>query len=121
MTPSMPPLPPDVTAQQMPSSLRFAQAAGGAPAPATGEQFDPIAFAVSTLGEIAAKLKDVADVLVVKKPALMPILQHMVQAGGALTNELQSSAQGPAPPQGDLPTRPQFATPDSTAGTVSMG
>lgn len=119
MTPAGPPLPPDVMAQQLPAPLRFMQAAGvGAPAP----EPDPMLFAVDQLNQIAASLKNVADVLIVKKPALMPILQHMSQAGSALMNELQASAgaQGPAPGQGELPTRPQFAQPDGTAGAISM-
>lgn len=117
----MPPLPPDVVAQQMPAPLRFMQAAGGAvPQANSGQQFDPNAYVADQLSQVAALLKNVAQVLVTEKPALMPILQHMVQAGSALMNELTAGQgkDGPAPGQGDV--NPQMPQPSGSAGAVSM-
>lgn len=117
----MPPLPPDVVQQQAPAPLRFMQQAGSA-SNGQAQQFNQSAFLEDRLNQMAGLMKDVADVLVITKPALMPILQKMIQAGSAIMSEIKTSNDGgdqPSPQDSQPP--PQFAKPDSTAGAVSMG
>jgi hypothetical protein len=119
MNPGMPPIPPDVTAQQMPAPMRFMQGAGAQQQAATGQQFDTNAFIEDRMNQVAALLKDVADVLVVEKPALMGIVSKMAQAGSAIMSEIKTGNQDqPAPGQGD--PQAQFPKPDTTAGAVGM-
>lgn len=79
------------------------------------------------LNQVASTLKDIAKVLAMTKPNLLPLLEHMVKAGSGLMNEIQGAQpqapgqqQGPpgasqrppeppAPPQGGGP--PEGAMP----------
>lgn len=64
----------------------------------------PMALAEQKLNSVASDLRDVAKVLVMSKPALMPVLQKMIQAGAMLMQEItkdKMQAQGqPAQPSG---------------------
>jgi hypothetical protein len=83
-----PPVDPNVAAQQMPSMGQFAGQMGGQ------QGGDPaMDFLVSKMNEIAASLTDVAKVISQRKPALMPIIQKMAQAGSMIMSEVQSGQQ----------------------------
>jgi hypothetical protein len=108
---SMPPLPPDVTAQQAPPIGQFAQGQQGGPAatpdPSMGDGAS-MGFVGDQMNQIAQLLTKVVKVVEVARPELMPILQRMAQMGSMLMNEIQSSKspQGTgsslAPPQAQM-------------------
>ena len=130
-TGATPPIPPNIAAQQMPSALRFMQSAGGpqgagaAPPspghdPNSGKQFDSMSFVEDRMNQIASLLKDVADVLVLDKPALMPIIQRMSQAGSAIMQEIQTGQANQGPSPGPNEQQAQLPNPGTTGGAVSM-
>ena len=93
---SAPPTAPSVAAQQGgPMSQFLAAQQQGNPQGAP-----PLALVQQKLNESAAALKDVARVLIMSKPALMPILQKMIQAGSMLMDAVNQELQGgqAAPP-----------------------
>lgn len=83
---SAPPVPPDIAGQQGPVSNYVANFNGGGQ---SALQQSPLLLAQSKLQEIAVNLKDIARVLIMSKPALMPVLQKMVEAGSMLMDEVQ--------------------------------
>lgn len=115
MASMMPPLPPEVVAQQSPPSMRFMQDAGAAIQ--SGQQFDPMALVEDRMNQVAALLKETADVLVVEKPNLMPILQRSVQGLSVLMQEVQASRPQPPAP---APEQSQMQPPVDGASMVSM-
>lgn len=69
-----------------------------------------MALVEQKLNSVATDLRDVAKVLVMSKPALMPVLQKMIQAGAMLMQEItkdkqqvqgQQASGPPEPPGGD--------------------
>lgn len=107
---SAPPVAPDVAAQQMPSMGQFAGQLGG------GQQGgDPsMDFLISKMNEIAASLTDVAKVISQRKPALMPIIQKMAQAGSMIMSEVQAGQSAPGGQDASL-AQPQ------ASGEAQMG
>ncbi len=98
-----PPTAPAVAAQQAGPSGQYMQnyqGSGGEAGP------PPMALVEQKLNGVASELRDVAKVLVMSKPALMPVLQKMIQAGAMLMQEVnkdKQQGQGPqpsGPPQG---------------------
>ena len=64
----------------------------------------PMALVEQKLNQVALDLRDVARVLAMSKPALMPVLQKMIQAGSMLMQEVtkdkqQQQGPQPGPPQ----------------------
>jgi hypothetical protein len=57
---------------------------------APGGQDNPNALVEQNLNQVAAKLKEVAQVLSTAKPALMPVLQRALQALSMVMSEVQS-------------------------------
>lgn len=121
---SMPPIPPSVRAQQMPPQadpmMGFASGAGAAINAAP--KFSPIEFAIGRLNEVASLLQEVAQVLVVEKPSMMPILQKVAQGGAILMDELvKSTPQGAGNgEQNQEPAQIQMSEPEGTANGLSM-
>jgi hypothetical protein len=63
-----------------------------------------MALVEQKLNQVALDLRDVARVLAMSKPALMPVLQKMIQAGSMLMQEVtkdkqQQQGPQPGPPQ----------------------
>ena len=84
-----PPVAPDVAAQQMPSMGQFAGQLGqqgGDPA---------MEFLIGEMNKIAASLTEVAKVISERKPALMPIIQKMAQAGSMIMSDVKAGQQSP--------------------------
>lgn len=100
--------------------MGFAQSAGAAIN--TAPQFDPMQFVMGRLNEVATMLADVAQVLVVEKPALLPILQKVAQGGSLLMNAIGTSMpQGMAGSDPNMqPTQAQMAEPEGAASGVAM-
>lgn len=118
MTSPTPPLPPSVINQQMPPDVAALSQMNG-PMTAPPAQFNEASFLMDRLTQIASLLKDVADVLVTTKPAMMPILEQMIQAGSALSDEVQKMVPAqPAPAAGQ--TQAQMPQPPGGAGAVGM-
>ncbi len=65
-----------------------------------------MALVEQKLNQVAGELRDVARILMMSKPALMPVLQKMIQAGAMLMQEINK-----AKPQGQQPTGPPQAQP----------
>lgn len=107
-----PPLPPDVVRQQMPPAMQFMQNAGAASQNAM-QSFNGLAMAKERLQQIVALLKDVADVIVIERPALVKHLQIMAQAGSAIMSEIEANQPSEAP-------QAQMPNPQDAAGAVSM-
>jgi hypothetical protein len=105
-----PPLPPDVLQQQVPPAMQFMQRAGAGQAM---QQFSALDMVKGNLMQIISLLKEVGEVLVIERPALMKHLQIMAQAGSAIMNELQAGSPEDTPQQ-------QMPTPQDAAGAVSM-
>ena len=59
----------------------------------------PMALVEQKLNQVASDLRDVAKVLVMSKPALMPVLQKMIQAGAMLMQEITKDNQQAQPQQ----------------------
>lgn len=123
---SAPPMPPDVARQMQPSSaVQFVGQGGPMPRPAPDaapgggmQGFQPEAFLEQKLTEIAASLKEVADVVIATKPAAAPYLKAMIAAGAELMDRVKMSDQ-PAPDAGQVV--PGNPVPQTPAGAVSMG
>lgn len=98
-----PPTAPAVASQQGPVSqyLTNYQPSGEQ---AVGQP--PMALVEQKLNQVAGELRDVARILMMSKPALMPVLQKMIQAGAMLMQEINK-----AKPQGQQPTGPPQAQP----------
>jgi len=97
-TTSVPPLPPDVTQQQA-NANPLQQYAAGAAQQGTGVagQAGPSAslqFVIQGLETIKAKLTEIAQVLSVEKPAIMPIVGRAAGALGLIEKEVQQGLQG---------------------------
>lgn len=111
-----PPTAPAVAAQQGGPSSQYMQSyqGGGQAGP------PPMALVEQKLNGVASELRDVAKVLVMSKPALMPVLQKMIQAGAMLMQEVnkdkqQGQGQQPSgPPQG-----PQSGGGEETQGAAA--
>jgi len=58
-----------------------------------------MALVEQKLNQVASDLRDVAKVLVMSKPALMPVLQKMIQAGAMLMQEITKDNQQAQPQQ----------------------
>lgn len=116
-----PPLPPQLRQQAAPQNpvMQYAQGNGGA-AGAGPEQFSADAFLQERLSQVASLMKEIADVLAVSKPSLMPILQVMVEAGSSMMKGIQANAPEGAAPNGDQ-IQAQMQQPTDQAGAVSMG
>lgn len=96
-----PPTAPAVAAQQGGPSSQYMQnyqASGGGQAGPP-----PMALVEQKLNGVASELRDVAKVLVMSKPALMPVLQKMIQAGAMLMQEVNKDKQQG---QGQQPSGP---------------
>ena len=65
-----------------------------------------MALVEQKLNQVATELRDVAKVLVMSKPALMPVLQKMIQAGAMLMQEISKSKQEGQPQQPSGPPQP---------------
>lgn len=104
----VPPVSPDVMAQQMPPMAAYADqgrnmiGGGGSP-----EGADPMKYVQTLLDEMAATLMKIAQIVGQSKKELMPIVQKMAEAGSMLQNEIQD--KGPqqqtaqVPPQAEGP------------------
>lgn len=104
----VPPVSPDVMAQQMPPMAAYAdQARGMIGGGASAESQDPMKYVQTLLDEIASSLMKVAQVVGQSKKELMPIVQKMAEAGSMLSNEIQSKA----PQQQTAQTPPQAEGP----------
>lgn len=66
----------------------------------------PLALVEQKLNQVASDLRDVAKVLVMSKPALMPVLQKMIQAGAMLMQEINTAKQQGQPQQPSGPPEP---------------
>ena len=64
---------------------------GGAGQPAVDA---PMQMVEQVLNDIALKLRDVARILIMSKPMLMPVLQKMIQSGSMLMDEIQKVNSG---------------------------
>lgn len=71
----------------------------------------PMALVEQKLNGVASELRDVAKVLVMSKPALMPVLQKMIQAGAMLMQEVNKDKQ-----QGQTQGPPQSGPQQESAG-----
>lgn len=71
----------------------------------------PMALVEQKLNQVATELRDVAKVLVMSKPALMPVLQKMIQAGAMLMQEVNKDKQ-----QGQGQQQPPPSGPPQPAG-----
>lgn len=114
-SPVNPPLPPSVLQQQIGPDLQGLARMSGA-----GQQFSGVDFLFQRLTEIASLLKDVADVLAVTKPSMMPILEVMINAGSSLMNEVQGMAPAAQPSPGQEQINAQMAQPPQGAGGPPM-
>lgn len=85
---SAPPTPPEIAGQQGPVSSYAANFNGGG---ASAIQQSPLLLVQGKLQEIAVNLRDVAKVLSMSKPGLLPVLQKMVEAGSMLMDEVQKT------------------------------
>lgn len=104
----VPPVSPDVMAQQMPPMAAYAdQGRGMIGGGGSAEAADPMKFVQTLLDEIASNLMKIAQIIGQSRKELMPIVQKMAEAGSMLTNEIQS--KGPqqqtaqVPPQAEGP------------------
>lgn len=98
-----PPLPPDVRRQQQgPILAQYAQAAARqnpmAAQSGQDEQANSMQFAQQKLSEVASGLMEIAKVLAVEKPALMPILKKMAGMGKVLEQQINEASQGQGAP-----------------------
>lgn len=118
MTSPTPPLPPDVTQQQAPAAQQYAQAAMQRQgAGAGGVQQGPQAamqFVLGELKKIAQSMGDIAQVLAVEKPAVMPVLTRAAGMMKLIEKQAQEAAQGPnaAPVAGSEPPQAAMSTPE---------
>ena len=76
----------------------------------------PMALVEQKLNQVALDLRDVARVLAMSKPALMPILQKMIQAGSMMMQEIGKDKQ-----QGPQPGPPQPAQGGGEEGQPGQG
>src|SRR5574343_1806317 len=99
-----PPLPPQLQQQAAPNPvMQYAQMTGGATGAGT-PQFQADAFLQERLSQVATILKEVADVLAVSKPSMMPILQVMLEAGASMMKGIEAGApEGAAPGASQIP------------------
>lgn len=112
----MPPVPPQIAAQQGPSALRqFAQNSGAAPE-AQPSSDELLGQYTNQVGQILTKI---AQVTGQTKPELIPILKQAVQAMAMFAGKIKTGQQQGAPQGGDQGTQ-QSATPDA-AGGAAMG
>ena len=89
-----PPTDPAVAGQQAGPMAQFmAKQQGGGPGADQGgpPQPPPLMMVEQVMNQVALQLRDVARVLLMSKPMLMPILQKMIQAGSMLMDEIQKT------------------------------
>lgn len=112
MTGSSPPLPPDVRAQQSPVA-QYAQGAMAA-GQQQGGQFDSIQYARKLIAGVSNQMLDLAKVLSVEKPALMPMVKKMAMVGQELEKMLSDESQGQgSPSQGAEPPQSSQTAPEA--------
>ena len=80
----------------------------------------PMALVEQKLNQVATELRDVAKVLVMSKPALMPVLQKMIQAGAMLMQEIGKSKQEGQQPQPSGPPQPPGGEGAQAAASPTM-
>lgn len=119
---SRPPQAPEVTDQQGPVS----QFVSGYQPDESQSGPPPLKLAEQKLSEVAMGLRDVARILVMSKPALMPVLQKMIQAGSMLMNEISKAnpqkQQGqPGPPTAGPPAEGPQGAPPGEGMSPGMG
>lgn len=116
----MPPVPPQVAAQQAPPIRQFAQ--GGPPQPQAGGDpgngQDSAALMSGLVDTIGKSMTQLATVMGQTKPELVPILKQAVQAMVMISGKLKTADQG-APDGGNQGTGADGA-PDAGGG-ASMG
>lgn len=94
----MPPVPPQVAAQQGPPPIRqFAQGANTGQGDA-GQ--DPSALASQLVDSIGKQMTQLAQVLGATKPELIPILKQGVQAMVMVAGKIKTGSGAPVPGQG---------------------
>jgi hypothetical protein len=79
-----------------------------------------MALVEQKLNQVATELRDVAKVLVMSKPALMPVLQKMIQAGAMLMQEIGKSKQEGQQPQPSGPPQPPGGEGAQAAASPTM-
>lgn len=115
---SQPPIPPSVTAQQAPNPVSsFVGGVGAGQQP----QFDAMQFVIGRLNQVAEILSDVAKVLAVENPALMPVLQKVAQGGAVLMQEAMKSMPQGGGGMNRLPSQAQMSEPETGAAMISAG
>lgn len=121
-TTATPPLSPDVTQQQAPPLQRYAEGAaqqsagaGGASGPQASMQ-----FVLQKMQSISKDMMDVAKVLSIEKPALMPIVTRAAGMMKMIEKEAQQSLQGQGSPMstGSEPAQTAMSMPE---GPEAMG
>lgn len=114
----MPPVPPQVAAQQQgPPPLRqFAQGGAGAPPPSGDAGQNPDALAASLIDGIGKQMTQLAQVIGTTRPELIPILKQAVQALVMVSSKVKV-AEG-APQGGNQGTAGDTA-PDAGGGAAT--
>lgn len=116
-----PPLPPDVRKQQQPGLAQYAE--GAMKQSGAGEQGGKAAssqLVMKLLAQISESMSQIAQVIQVEKPALMPVLTRMAGMGKVLEQQMQAASQGQGSPMtpGQEPATQSGATPE---GPSDMG
>lgn len=103
----MPPPSMDIQAQQapLPDMAQFAGQGQGGPNAS-------IQFATSKMNEIAAGLGQVARVIQLVKPELMPLIEKIAMAGSMIVNELTANQNQMAQGQDQSMAQPQATGPE---------
>ena len=123
-TTSVPPIPPDVAQQQAPPPLQqYAEnAARQGPEAGAGAATGPKAsmqFVLKKMASIANDMGEVAKVLAVEKPALMPVVTRAAGMLKMIEKEAQQSLQGQGSPMsGSEPAQAAMSMPE---GPEAMG
>lgn len=91
-----PPTAPAVASQQAGPMAQFMSQQQGGPGGGAGQPGvdAPMQMVEQVLNDIALKLRDVARILIMSKPMLMPVLQKMIQSGSMLMDEIQKANSG---------------------------
>lgn len=117
-----PPIPPDVRRQQQEDPALAQYAEGALKRKKQQAMQNQPAASLQLVGEnlkkIATNLTEIAQVLSVEKPALMPLVTRMAGVGKQLENQLQQVAsQGPGSPQapGVEPAQSEMEVPEGPA------
>ena len=95
-TTATPPVSPDVAGQQAPASQQFVEGAmqRGAGAVQQGPRA-AMQFAMQKLQVIAKEMGELAQVLAVEKPVVMPLITRAAGMLKMVEQQVQQSAQGP--------------------------